>query len=106
VRIGDWQNIRQFPLTTLGTVIVSRLMLKNPIALEQSMYVPGNDHQGVWGSRWLEHVTYTHPIVAEQATASPMPRGLGVRGDASIIRFLFAKLGSLARTTRALASLI
>jgi hypothetical protein len=103
VRIGDWENISQFPLSSLSIVIGSRFLLKAPISLEQPVYVPGNDHQGLWGSRRLDTVALVEPNPA-QDTARPMPSGLGIRGDASILLSLWVELHPLRRKLHVLLS--
>ena len=97
VRIGDWKNLGQFPLTTLSVLTLSAWMLDAPITLDQPVYVPGDDREGLWASRWLEKVTETEPTPA-QDTARPMPDGLGVRGDASMVLFVLTELRSSLRT--------
>jgi len=99
VRIGDWKNLGQFPLTTATFLAASARALDTPISLDQTVYVPGDDRQGLWGSRWLETVTQTQPTPA-QDTARPMPAGVGVRGDASILLFVSAEVRSVLRIFR------
>ena len=105
VRIGDWKNLGQFPLTTLSFLTLSASVLDEPITLDQPVYVPGDDREGLWGSRWLETVTETEPTPA-QDTARPMPDGLGVRGDASMVLFVFTELRSSLRTAHRPLTLI
>jgi len=56
VRIGDWEYLASFPLTALLIPPVTGLVLDRPITLEQPVYVPGNERQGVWASPLLERV--------------------------------------------------
>ena len=56
VRIGDWEHLDSYPLTALATPYVTRLMLGQPITLEQPVYLPGNERQGVWASPLLQTV--------------------------------------------------
>ena len=102
VRIGDWENLCQFPLTTFSIISGSRFLLEVPISLEQPVYVPGTDRLGIWGSHRLDTVAVTEPNPA-QDTARPMPGGLGVRGDAAILYFLCGELRSLRWKLRMLA---
>src|SRR5262249_35607093 len=53
VRIGDWEYLGSYPLTALATPFVTGLILEHPISLEQPVYVPGNESQGVWSSPLL-----------------------------------------------------
>jgi hypothetical protein len=105
VRIGDWKNLGQFPLTTLTALGLSSFMLDAPITLDQPVYVPGDDRQGIWASRWLETVAVTEPPPARD-TARPMPGGFGVRGDASMLLFVALELRSCARTVLAPLALV
>jgi Permuted papain-like amidase enzyme, YaeF/YiiX, C92 family len=105
VRIGDWKNLGQFPLTTVTFLAASSLALDVPITLDQPVYVPGDDRQGVWASHWLDTVAATEPPPA-QDTARPMPEGLGVRGDASIVLFVCLELRSVVGTVLAPLTLV
>ena len=105
VRIGDWKNLGQFPLTTVAFLAASARVLDAPITLDQPVFVPGDDRQGLWGSRWLETVTQTEPTPA-QDTARPMPAGFGVRGDASMLLFVSNEVRSCVRTLRTPLALI
>jgi Permuted papain-like amidase enzyme, YaeF/YiiX, C92 family len=80
VRIGDWENLKNYPLTAFGIPLVSKLMLKQPISLEQPVYLPGNTHQGVWASPLLEKVYGPDPKWARKAAPGPEDR-LSLRGD-------------------------
>jgi hypothetical protein len=80
VRIGDWEHLNDFPLTALTMPYTTRLVVGRPITLEQPVYVPGNDREGVWGSPLLEHVFGPEP----KKSLDPPPRqtaGLSLRGD-------------------------
>ena len=60
VCIGDWENLVQYPLTAMGIVHCSGMFVKNSITLDQQVYVPGNERQGIWASPLLETV-YPYP---------------------------------------------
>ena len=105
VRIGDWKNLGQFPLTSVTFLAASALVLDAPITLDQPVYVPGDDHQGVWASRWLETVAVTEPTPA-QDTARPMSGGFGVQGDASLLLFVALELRSSLQTVRTPLTLV
>ena len=105
VQIGDWKNLGQFPLTTASILAASACLLDAPITLDQPVYLPGDDRQGLWGSRWLDTVAVTQPDPARD-TARPMPGGFGVRGDASMLLFVALELRSFVRTVRAPLTLI
>jgi hypothetical protein len=61
VRIGDWERLNEYPLTALAIPFFTGLVLEHPITLEQPVYVPGNEHQGVWASLLLETVFGPEP---------------------------------------------
>lgn len=105
VRIGDWKNLAQFPLTTAVFLRVSACVLDAPITLDQPVYVPGDDHQGLWGSRWLDTIAFHAPSPA-QDPARPMNPGFGVQGDAAMLVFVFGELRSYARAVHAPLALI
>lgn len=86
VRIGDWEHLNGYPLTALATPYVTRLMLEHPITLDQPVYLPGNERQGVWGSPVLETVVGPAPKYARDAAPSPDGR-LGLRGDRELALF-------------------
>src|SRR5262249_22313066 len=46
VRIGDWEHLGSHPVTAPATQHVTRLMLGQPIGLEQPVYLPGDERQG------------------------------------------------------------
>jgi hypothetical protein len=56
VRIGDWEYLVRYPLTAYSIQYFTGYVLVRPITLEQPVYVPGNEHQGVWASSLLETV--------------------------------------------------
>src|SRR5439155_12025277 len=41
VRIGDWENLTRYPLTTAAILCCPGLVLERPVTLEQPVYVPG-----------------------------------------------------------------
>lgn len=69
------------------------------------MYLPGDDRQRLWGSRWLETVPLKEPTPA-QDTAHPLPDGLCVQGDVPILLFLSLELRSIDRTVRTPLALV
>ena len=98
VRIGDWEHLGSYPLTALATPYVTKLMLEHPISLEQPVYVPGNERQGVWASSLLETVFGPEPKFEQQAARSLDSRR-SLRGDLDLV--LFA-VGELRRSCAAL----
>jgi hypothetical protein len=91
VRIGDWEYLGSYPLTALATPYVTGLMLEHPISLEQPVYVPGNERQGVWGSSSLETVFGPEPKL-EQHAAHSLDSGLSLRGDLELALFVAGTL--------------
>jgi hypothetical protein len=66
-------------------------MLDRPITLEQPVYVPGNERQGVWASPLLETVFGPEPKWEPQAAHSPESR-LSLRGDLELVAFAAGEL--------------
>jgi Permuted papain-like amidase enzyme, YaeF/YiiX, C92 family len=91
VRIGDWEHLETYPLTALATPYVTRLMLKHPITLEQPVYLPGNEHQGLWASSLLETVVRPEPK-PEREAAHPRDNRLSLRGDLELAVFASGEL--------------
>ena len=67
VRIGDWEDLVNYPLTAFAVTRLSALALDQPITLDQPVYLPGNDHNGVWASPLLETVFSSAPKAGENA---------------------------------------
>ncbi|MGA7498626.1 MAG: YiiX/YebB-like N1pC/P60 family cysteine hydrolase [Isosphaeraceae bacterium] len=88
VRIGDWEYLASFPLTAFLIPPVSGLVLERPITLEQPVYVPGNERNGVWASPLLETVFGPAPKVFQEA-AQGEPGRLNLRGDLDLLVFTF-----------------
>jgi hypothetical protein len=91
VRIGDWQHLDRYPLTAMAAPYVTRLMLDRPITLDQPVYVPGDNHQGIWASPLLE--TVVAPIAGPERDAEPSRDGrLSLRGDLELIGFAVGEI--------------
>ncbi len=86
VRIGDWERLGHYPLTALAIPQVSSLMLEHPITLEQPVYVPGNERQGIWASPLLEKVFGPEPN-GDDDIARGRSDGLSLRGDLEMAKF-------------------
>jgi hypothetical protein len=86
IRIGDWEYVASFPLTALLIPPVSGMLLDRPITLEQPVYVPGNERNGVWASPLLETVFGPAPKVFQEAAALEAGR-LNIRGDLDLLAF-------------------
>ncbi len=91
VRIGDWEHLTGYPITALAMPFGTQLALGRPITLDQTVYLPGNDHQGVWASPLLESVFGPEP--KENRGAAPtQPAGINLRGDVDLIVFAVGEL--------------
>jgi hypothetical protein len=51
VRIGDWEHLSDYPLTTFAFLQGSEFVAGRAITLEQPVFLPGNERHGVWGRR-------------------------------------------------------
>jgi Permuted papain-like amidase enzyme, YaeF/YiiX, C92 family len=91
VRIGDWEYLASFPLTAFLIPPVTGLVLDRPITLEQPVYVPGNERNGVWASPLLETVVGPAPKVFQEAAALEAGR-LNMRGDLDLLVFTFCEV--------------
>jgi hypothetical protein len=67
------------------------MMLDRPITLEQPVYVPGNERNGVWSSPSLETVFGPAPKVFQDA-AQGEPGRLNVKGDLELLAFAFGEV--------------
>jgi hypothetical protein len=86
VRIGDWENLNTYPLAALATPFVTRFTLGRPITWEQPVYVPGNEHQGIWASPILETVFGPESNPNREA-ALGHGEGYRPRGDFDLVIF-------------------
>lgn len=53
IALGDMERANEFPLYVLGLQYASGWVLDRPISFQDRVYMPGNDHHGVWGSPFL-----------------------------------------------------
>jgi hypothetical protein len=95
VRIGDWENLGQYPLTALAFVHCSGFVLENAITLEQPVYLPGNQRQGIWASPLLDTV-YPYPKKAKPKSDPPADASgrLSLRGDLAMTAFAVKEISS------------
>jgi Permuted papain-like amidase enzyme, YaeF/YiiX, C92 family len=91
VRIGDWENLGNYPFTALATPGVTRMFLEHAITLEQPVYLPGNDRQGIWASSLLETVVAPVPN-GKPEPAHAVESHLSVRGDLELAIFAAGEL--------------
>jgi hypothetical protein len=91
VRIGDWEYLASFPLTAFLIPPVTGMVLDRPITLEQSVYVPGNERNGVWASPSLETIFGPAPKVFRDAAIGE-PGRLNLRGDLDLLVFTLGEL--------------
>ena len=102
VQIGDWKNLGQFPLTTASILAASACLLDAPITLDQPVYLPGDDRQGLWGSHGS--IRWRSPSLTRPATRRVLcPEGSAC-GDASMLLFVALELRSFVRTVRRAAA--
>jgi hypothetical protein len=91
VRIGDWENLADYPLTAVAIPLLSGLFVENPISLEQTVYLPGNERHGVWASPLLETV-FGPELLLDQAVALSNVRGLSEHRDMEMVAFVVTEL--------------
>jgi hypothetical protein len=92
VRIGDWENLTRYPLTTFAVLYGTGLVLDQPITLEQPVYLPGNERQGMWGSPLLETVFFAREPNRGPAAAPGRAEGRGLPGDLEMVVFFAREL--------------
>jgi hypothetical protein len=86
VRIGDWEHLTSFPLTAILMPHCTRLVVGSPITLDQPVYLPGNDRQGMWASPLLEAVFGPEPK-GDHGGAPGLPGVINIRGDLELLVF-------------------
>jgi hypothetical protein len=91
VRIGDWENLTSYPLTAAAFLYSTGLVLDEPITLDQPVYIPGNESQGIWSSPLLQTVVGPEPQ-RDRAEAPGKAVGLNVRGDLEMAVFVAGEL--------------
>src|SRR5262249_55282762 len=91
VRIGDWEHLSQYFLTALAMQYFTGRVLEQPITLDQPVYLPGNERQGVWASPLLETVFGPEPKGDDHGASG----GIRLRGDLGLIA---VALGELRRS--------
>jgi hypothetical protein len=90
VRIGDWEYLSSFSLTAVAMPQATRLVGR-PITLDQPVYLPGNDRQGMWASPLLETVFGPEPK-GDHGAAPGQPGGINLRGDLELALFATGEL--------------
>jgi hypothetical protein len=92
VRIGNWENLVKYPLTTFALIYGSGLVLGQSLSLEQAVYLPGNERHGMWASPLLETVFPSKSIPIEKAP--PVPPGPPLfQSDFALAIFVARELG-------------
>jgi hypothetical protein len=91
VPIGNWEHLTSYPLTTLTLLSASKQVLDRPFSLDQPVFLPGNERQGLWASPLLETVYATEPK-RDRKTAPTEAQGLSLRGDIEITVFVVGEL--------------
>jgi hypothetical protein len=91
VRIGDWEHLTSYPLTTALFLYTTEFVLDRPITLEQAVYLPGNESHGVWSSPLLETVIGPKPRHDRDA-APGRADSVGPRNDLEMVVFVTGEL--------------
>ncbi len=91
VRIGDWEELINYPLTVFAGLRFTALALDQPITLDQPVYLPGNERSGMWASPLLETVFSSAPKSGVNAAAGRAV-SLNLRGDSALVMFVVAEL--------------
>jgi hypothetical protein len=91
VRIGDWEFLDRYPLTALAAPCISGLILEHPITLEQPVYLPGNEHQGIWASSLLMTIVGPDSTYGQEVAHS-RDRRPSKQGDLELALFAAGEL--------------
>jgi hypothetical protein len=91
VRIGDWEYLTSFPLTAFLIPPATGMVLDRAITLDQPVYLPGNERQGIWASPLLETASGPDPKVFQEA-APGEPGHLNLRGDLDLLIVTFCEV--------------
>jgi hypothetical protein len=91
IRIGDWEYLASFPLTAFLIPPLSGFALGRAITLDQAVYLPGNEQQGVWASPLLETIVGPDARAFKDAETGE-PGRLNLRGDLDLIVFTICEL--------------
>ncbi len=80
-------------MTTFLFEKLSVFALDQPFSVDQAVYVPGNETEGIWASPLLEQVypKKTENIAAAKPPA-PEPGKLSLRGDVAVAKFVVYEL--------------
>jgi hypothetical protein len=65
IRLGDMERASEFPICMFTIQALSSWALEEPLTLEQRVFFPGNDHNGIWSSPYLQTV-YPVPTTASK----------------------------------------
>ncbi len=91
IPIGDWENLNRYPIVTGLFLASSTVTLERPISLANPVYVPGNEHNGIWASSLLE--TIYRPVgELDAGSDGPQTTGVNLRKDMAILRFVQAQI--------------
>jgi hypothetical protein len=71
IRLGDMDRASEFPICIFTIQALSAWALEEPLTLEHRVYFPGNDHNGIWASPYLQTV---YPVPATATAAKPADR--------------------------------
>jgi hypothetical protein len=91
VPIGNWDRLTSYPLTTLTLQFASKHVLDRPFTLDQPVFLPGNERQGLWASPLLETVFGPEPK-RDRKAAPGESEGLSLRGDIEMTAFVVREL--------------
>ena len=53
IALGDMKRANEFPVSMLGLQYASGWVLDRAISFQDRVFMPGNDHHGLWGSPFL-----------------------------------------------------
>ncbi|GIW88676.1 MAG: hypothetical protein KatS3mg108_3000 [Isosphaeraceae bacterium] len=91
IRIGDWENLGRYPVFSWLIRHLSRILLEQPISLDQHVWVPGNNQCGIWASALLETVHAPPQLAGPDPALTRLP-GQELKRDLGLFRFVQAQI--------------
>jgi hypothetical protein len=91
------ENAAQYPICMALFLSISPMVLKNPLTLEQAVYMPGNGRHGIWASARLQTAYSTQG----DRNLEDNPRhdgGISLRGDLALIECIAIELSTGSRS--------
>lgn len=70
IRIGDMERAAEYPVTIYAFQTFTPWVLKKGLTLEHEIFLPGNEHHGIWASPLLDTVYPVGPLALKPPGAA------------------------------------